>query len=194
MNSLPRSLNRIYEGALIALLAASAALLAFMALAVSLDVAIRNFSQASLQLPGFTLSWNLGWKNLPWVLEVSEYILFGATFLAAPWALRHGGHVRVDVVERALGQRAQGALRFVANGIGLAVCFFLVIYGTRTALEAYSLNALIFKHFVVPEWWLLPLIPIPSVLLAIEFLLRLAGLRESGGEGQEAIPAPQDGP
>ena len=189
MKFLLRWLNRFYEGALVVWLAASAGLLAFMALSVSLDVAIRNFSQASFQLLGFSVSWNLGWKNLPWVLEVSEYILFGATFLAAPWVLRHGGHVRVDVVERALGPRARRALRLLAHSAGLAVCLFLVIYGARTALDAYRLNTLIFKHFVVPEWWLLPLIPIPSLLLTTEFLLRLTGLRgEAGPDGAQISP------
>lgn len=191
MMFLLRWLNRFYEGALVVLLAASAGLIAFMALSVSLDVAIRNFSQTSFQLLGFSVSWNLGWKNLPWVLEVSEYILFGATFLAAPWVLRHGGHVRVDVVERALGPRARRAMRFLAHGAGLAVCLFLVIYGARTALEAYRLNTLIFKHFVVSEWWLLPLIPIPSLLLTTEFILRLFGLRDEASP--DGLPISSDG-
>lgn len=171
------SLNRVYEALLYAGLLIAAVLIAAMAVLVSLDVGLRN----------------VGWGSLAWVLEVSEYILFGSTFLAAPWVLRHGGHVRVDVVVRALGPRAAWAINTLANAVGLGVCLFLVIYGIRAALEAFLLYTQIFKHLVVPEWWLLIWIPLPSLLMTIEFSLRLAGLRGPDAAEGKQQPLTQDG-
>src|SRR5689334_15639540 len=36
--------------------------------------------------------------SLPWLIEICEYLLAGGSFLAAPWVLRHGGHIRVDIL------------------------------------------------------------------------------------------------
>ena len=33
-----------------------------------------------------------------WTVEVCEYILFILAFLGAPWLLKKGGHVSVDIV------------------------------------------------------------------------------------------------
>ena len=138
---------------------AAAALLGGMALLIAGDVALRSV--------------NLG--SLPWSVEVAEYILFTATFLAAPWVLQEGGHVRVDIVVRMLPAGWGSALDRLAAAIGLVVCGFLIYYGSGSAWEAYRLDSLIFKQLVVAEWWLLALIPVTGLLLGIEFLMRLLG-------------------
>ena len=79
-------LQRGYERLLLAGAWAAALLIGAMALLIAGDVGLRT----------------AGWGSLPWSVEVAEYILFGATFLAAPWVLREGGHVRVDVLVRLL--------------------------------------------------------------------------------------------
>ena len=58
--------------------------LAIVALAgmITLDVAIRN----------------LGLGNFPRLLEVAEYAIYATTFMAAPWVLHLGAHVRVDLL------------------------------------------------------------------------------------------------
>ena len=71
--------------------------LGLIALTVTLDVGLRN----------------LGWGNLPWLIEVAEYTLFVSTFLAAPWVLSLGAHVRVDVLVSALPRDAAVAVDFL---------------------------------------------------------------------------------
>jgi len=149
----------LYEKILTAGLILSGLLIFFMTVTVSADVILRN----------------LNWTNLPWVVEVSEYILFIATFLAAPWVMHKDGHTRVDLVIRMLPLRAGTITRTIADCVALAVCLFLLYYGARTAIEALRLNTQIFKQLVVPEWWLYSVIPVTGLLLATEFLIRILG-------------------
>ena len=41
---------------------------------------------------------NVRMGSLPWLLELTEYVMYAGAFLAAPWVLRQGYHVRVDAV------------------------------------------------------------------------------------------------
>ena len=146
-----------YEKALTAGLIIGCLAIFLMAAGVSADVILRNLELA----------------NLPWVVEISEYILYLATFLAAPWVMHKNGHTRVDLVIRLLPSRAGKITQAVADGIALFICLFLLYYGARTALEALQLKSLIIKQLIVPEWWLFMIIPISGLLLTMEFLYRI---------------------
>ncbi|HLS85041.1 MAG TPA: TRAP transporter small permease, partial [Burkholderiales bacterium] len=128
-------------------------LLGVTALAVTLDVVARN----------------VGLGSLPWILEVSEYVLPLATFLAAPWLLYRNEHIRLDVLLGSLPW-----LRYVVDLVGLAVCGVLVVYGVRTIQNSLAQGSMVFKSVVFPEWWLFVPVPICFGLLAIEFVRRLA--------------------
>jgi TRAP-type C4-dicarboxylate transport system permease small subunit len=143
----------VYGNLLKGLAALAALLLGVTALAITLDVIARN----------------VGLGTLPWILEVSEYVLPLATFLVAPWLLRRNEHVRLDVL---LGKFPW--LNPVANLVGLAVSGVLVVYGVRTILNSAAQGSMVFKSVVFPEWWLYAPVPLCFGLLSIEFLRRLA--------------------
>jgi TRAP-type C4-dicarboxylate transport system permease small subunit len=114
---------------------------------------------------------------LPWLLEATEYMLYGGTFLAAPWVLRKGAHVRIDLLVTALPRRASVAMEIGADVVGLFVSAALLWFGTAAAFEAWRENSMQFKTWAVPEWILLAPIPIAALLLGIEFALRAARVR-----------------
>ncbi len=143
-----------YDRLLQGLAALAAVLLGASALAITLDVVGRN----------------VGVGTLPWILEVSEYVLPLATFLVAPWLLRRNEHVRLDILLRAWPR-----LGHVTNVIGLAVSAVLVLYGVRTILNSADQGAMVFKSVVFPEWWLYAPVPLCFALLGVEFVRRLAG-------------------
>ena len=143
-----------YDRLLQGLAALAAVLLGASALAITVDVVGRN----------------VGVGTLPWILEVSEYVLPLATFLVAPWLLRRNEHVRLDILLRAWPR-----LGHVTNVIGLAVSAVLVLYGVRTILNSADQGAMVFKSVVFPEWWLYAPVPLCFGLLAVEFVRRLAG-------------------
>lgn len=124
----------------------------------------------------------LGWGNLPGVQEIIEYALFAGVFLAAPWVLRLGAHVRVDVLISALPPPAARLLDKLLDLSGLIICLVLVRYGLANLSQAYGFNSLQMKYFNVPEWWLLTVFVACFVLLSVEFLARLV----RGGNPPEA--------
>jgi TRAP-type transport system small permease protein len=124
---------------------------------IALDVALRN----------------LAGIGFPWLIDVIEYGLFAGTFLAAPWVLREGAHVRVDILVTSLPPRGAALLDTLVDLIGLAVCLVLLWYGVKVTLTAQALGSMVLKSIIFPEWWALVVIPLSSLLLAIEFVLRL---------------------
>ena len=99
------------------------------------------------------------------------------TLLAAPWLLREGRHIRVDILLRALPQRAAYACEWIADALGFACCLWLVFYGASAAKKSWAGDALSIKTLVMPEWWFLAPLPICFLLLAIEFVFRMRRLK-----------------
>jgi TRAP-type C4-dicarboxylate transport system permease small subunit len=156
-------LSAAYGRVLNALMLLAAALILVMALAIGGDVLFRN----------------LGTRGLPWSAEVSEDILYLVTLATAPWLLRQGQHIRVDIVLRVLPGKLAWALEWVSDAIGLACCLYFVVYGARVAAESYASGAVSIKTLVTPEWWLLAPLPIAFALVAIEFLFRMHRLADA---------------
>ena len=111
---------------------------------------------------------------MPWSSEVSEDILYLLTLLAAPWLLRQGQHIRVDILLRALPPRlglAAGMGRRPAGAWPAALYF--VWYGWHGAGRELPAGAITIKTLVTPEWWMLAPLPVAFLLLAIEFVFRM---------------------
>lgn len=159
-----------YRGLLHACAVIAALLLGITALLVTGDVVARN----------------VGLGTLPWILEVSEYVLPLATFLVAPWLLARNEHVRLDVLLTALPARLARTLAWVGDLMGLAVCAVFVIYGARAIASSAQQGSLVIKSIVFPEWWLYAPVPMCFGLLAIEFVRRLAGHGALAGSGPNA--------
>ena len=156
MNSVAHAYGRLLD----ALIVLAALVLLAMVAVVTGDVVLRN-----------TVRWNIVWAN-----EVSEYALYVMTLLAAPWLLRQGRHVRLDLVLTLVPSRTAWRMEIAADVLGFAVCLVLVRYGAVMTYESWRLGSLTIKNLVFPEWWLLAPVPAVFTLLAIEFLFRLRRL------------------
>jgi TRAP-type C4-dicarboxylate transport system permease small subunit len=151
-------------GRLFHALAIVAALLLFaMVIVVTADILLRN----------------LVGRGFVWANEVSEYTLYLMTLLAAPWLLRRGQHVRIDLVLTMLPPRAAWLLEALGDLLGFAVCLVLIRYAAAMTLDSWRIGAITIKNLVFPEWWLLAPLPAAFVLLAIEFVFRFDRLLRS---------------
>jgi TRAP-type transport system small permease protein len=148
---------RGYARLLDALGVGAGAVFALIALATTCDVALRS-------LAGGTVNG---------LVELVEYALFVSTFLAAPWLLRHNGHVQIDFLVTALPLRMQTGMRRVGDGVGLAVCVVLLVYAVRVTYAAWRNGSLVLKTMIFPEWWLFAVIAVSMLLVALEFVRRL---------------------
>jgi TRAP-type C4-dicarboxylate transport system permease small subunit len=139
------------------LLAVVAALILLaMVVLVTADIVLRNTART-----GFA-----------WANEITEYGLYLITLLTAPWLLRRGQHVRIDMMLVLVPPRLAWIMEAVADIIGLAASLVLIWYGSVMTAQSARLGSLTIKNLVFPEWWLLAPLPICFALLAMEFVFR----------------------
>jgi TRAP-type C4-dicarboxylate transport system permease small subunit len=158
--------GRLYDG----LAVAAALTLLGMVIIVTADIVLRNALNS-----GFV-----------WANEVSEYALYLITLLTAPWLLRRGQHIRVDLLLTVLPRKAAWLVEAVGDVLGFAVCLVMLRLGWLMAFEAFRLGSITIKNLVFPEWWLLVPVPVTFALLAIEFIFRFHRLVQSRERREEA--------
>jgi TRAP-type C4-dicarboxylate transport system permease small subunit len=152
VNRLSAVFGRLFE----ALAIAAALILLAMVVVVTADILLRNLTRT-----GF-----------PWANEVSEYALYVITLLTAPWLLRRGQHVRIDLILNFVPSRLAWLMEAAGDIVGFLVCLVLVRYGLDMVSASLRLDALTIKNLVFPEWWLLWPLPVIFALLAAEFVFR----------------------
>lgn len=163
-------LSDIYGRILDSLAVAAALLLLAMVIIVTGDILLRN-----LIVKGFV-----------WANEVSEYALYLITLLTAPWLLRRGQHVRLDLILTAVPRRAAWLMEAAGDVLGFIVCLVMIRYAWLMTFEAFRNGSITIKNLIFPEWWMLAPLPISFVLLAIEFVFRFQRLMQSRNRREEA--------
>ena len=171
-------LSQAYGWFLDRLAVAGCFVLLAMMLVIVADVALRNIAVPGL--PG----------SLPWSTEVSELMLYIITLCVAPWLLRQGQHIRVDIMLQAIPPRLAWYLEVLTDVIGFTCCVTIAWYGTQAAWASYVSGAVNIRTLVTPEWWALALLPAVFILLAIEMCFRLIRLYEGArAPRKEAVSA-----
>lgn len=118
---------------------------------------------------------NLGVATLPWLNEVTEYLLTIATFSGAPWLLHESGHVNVDILLRTVSADKARLLVFAAHVVGLVICAIVFCLSVSATLDSYGSGAQVFKNLIFPEWYLMLPVVWCFALCSLEFLNRLTG-------------------
>jgi TRAP-type transport system small permease protein len=160
MTRLSAIFGRVFD----ALAVAAALILLAMVVVVTADIMLRNTTRG-----GFA-----------WANEVSEYALYLMTLLTAPWLLRRGQHVRLDIILTLVPPRVAWLMEAAGDALGFCVSVVLVRYGFAMTADSARLGAITIKNLVFPEWWLLAPLPAAFALLAIEFVFRFERLLKGG--------------
>lgn len=149
-----------------------------MVLVICLDVMLRNVAL----IPSM--------RGLDWSNDLTEAMLYLITMCAAPWILRQGQHIRVDIILRAIPKRTAWYCEWFADIVGLVCCLAMVWYGMRMTVASYTSGAMTVKTLVTPEWWLLAPLPVAFALLAVEMLFRMRRLLYGArGPREDAVSA-----
>jgi TRAP-type C4-dicarboxylate transport system permease small subunit len=166
-----KRLARFYDRAAEACGRAAALVILALTSMITLDVLLRNL--AGTTIPGDN--------------EMSEYAMLLITALAAPWLLKRGQHVRIDIVLKAWPPLLGWLCEIASDLIGLGLSLLMAVYGVRVALASAALGTMTVKDFRIPEWCVLAPLPLMFALLALGFVLRLeamlAGPRRARREG-----------
>ena len=151
-----QKLEDLYCGLLAGLAAVAGLIFGLTAVAITVNVVLRAaFSSAIFGL-----------------FEAIEYGLLAATFLAAPWVLARNAHVTVDIGLMGLSDRQRGLVGRLTNLLGAGLCAIFVYYSLSAALASAARGSMIRTSFVIPEWWVLSIMPFAMGLMMVEFLLR----------------------
>lgn len=153
-------LARFYERAAEASGRAAAIVVLAMTAMITLDVALRN----------------AGIGTIPGDIEMSEYAMLLVTALTAPWLLKRGQHVRIDLVLHLWPPRIGWLSEIACDMIGLALSLLMTFYSARVALVSAADGTRIVKDFTIPEWCVLLPLPLMFALLSLGFVLRLRSI------------------
>jgi C4-dicarboxylate transporter, DctQ subunit len=152
-----KAIARVYDGLIYAMAWFAGALMAFMFLAIVIDVLLRN----------------LGLQSSAHLFTFTEYALLMTPCFGAPWLVREKGHVFVEIGLNSLSavwrQRA-------LIGIGITcilVCLIMAWFGFEVTLRNFMLNDKDVRSFDAPRWLLVICIPISFLFMATEFLRHL---------------------
>ena len=160
MDVLDRSIGKLC----LALVSLACALLFGMMLAICVDVFLRNVA-----VPGMPRGFALA-------SDLSESAIYLMTLLVAPYLLRSGRHIRIDLLLHMVPARLGWLMELLAACAMLFCCVSMVWYGFVVTGRSAGSDAMLIKTVVYPEWW--SLVPMPCVfaLLSLEATFRLRSL------------------
>ena len=138
------------------LAAVAAAMIVFMMLAICYSVMTRFL-------------WN---RPVPWIVEVSSYLMLYITFLGMAWLQGKDGHVRIDLFLTNAKPRTLARLDVLTSLGGAAVGLVLAWKGAGVTVDYYLRGVTVIGILNTPQWLLMGIIPIGGTLLFLEFILR----------------------
>ena len=158
------ALDRLVGRLCIALVGLACAFLFGMMLAICADVFLRN-----LAVPGMPRGFALA-------SDLSESAIYLMTLLAAPFLLRSGRHIRIDILLHVVPPRNGWLMELFAGCAMLFCCVAMGWYGFVVTGRSAGSDAMLIKTVVYPEWWSLAPLPCVFVLLSLEAIFRLRSL------------------
>lgn len=114
-------------------------------------------------------------RSLSWSEEIVRYLLIWLTFIGSSVAVREGGLVGLDLLDR-VAQRVGLAksLNILVSLLGLLFVVALAYYGTLLAMSP-SVTRQSFATMPVSMVWVYAVIPISSFLTAVQLIQLIIG-------------------
>lgn len=110
---------------------------------------------------------------IPSTDEFAAYCMAASGFLALPYALMRGAHIRVELLFRVLPRRSLFAFEVLGNVVGLVIAAYLAWYCSLFVLESYEFGEVSSGLLPIPMW--MPQLPmvVGTVILVIAMTERL---------------------
>ncbi len=108
-----------------------------------------------------------------WSLEVNEYFLLAVVYLPGAWALRVGGHVRVDVFYLRFPKETRLKLDILTSILGLIFSAILTAEAFRFVYDGYITGARSETYLEVLQWPIRLIMAVGALLVFFEFMLSI---------------------
>jgi len=104
-----------------------------------------------------------------WVVQTCEYGLLWIVFLGTTWLLREKGHVTVDIIYSRLRDESRSFLNALTFSLAGIACSLVALFGTLYTWESIVSGINDVRAVTVPKYAVFVIIPVGSLLLAIQF-------------------------
>ena len=149
-------LERLFERVSIALAGVAAGIVIYTVLTIDYEVVMRYFFR----------------RPTTWVIDFTEYALLYIVFLASAWVLREEGHVKIDILLVILSPKLQRTLNTITSVIAAVACCVLFAFSLWVTWGAFAGGEILWKSTIIPKWPIYIIMPIGSLLLTVQFLIR----------------------
>jgi TRAP-type C4-dicarboxylate transport system permease small subunit len=125
-----------------------------------------------------------------WITEVSTYLFLYIIFLATPFALQRGQHIKVTFLRHSLSDAARRWLDLFCSLLAMIFCAVLLWQASRMTWQAYAEKWVSPTVLNAPLVYVYIVMVVGSALLLATFLLRAIlefrghNLEAEGGEGK----------
>ena len=107
--------------------------------------------------------------SLPWSEELARYVFVWQVWLAVPYTVIKGRHIRLELLPEVVGPKAKYALDMVFFGVSAGFFAFLCIESWTVTQGIIKMNQLTpVMHF--PKWICYLSVPVGSALAVFRFI------------------------
>ena len=124
---------------------------------------------ATLIITWMVIKRSIGMQN-SWELELSIELMIGAIFLASPFTLATGGHVKMDLLDAILPECVKHKLAFIAKLAGCLICLYLGWEGLRMAQHAFITGERALGIWQPLSWPKYATIPVGMFMTALQYV------------------------
>jgi len=117
-----------------------------------------------------------------WAVELGGVLLVYMGFLCAAALVRKGQHIDMSVLVTRLSIRTQRRVDVFNSALVILFCAALVWMGSKATLSTYKYGMYTAGEFRMPLWVIYTVIPLGSLFVGLEYLLRII---EMGKEGKD---------
>ncbi|SFK31099.1 TRAP transporter small permease subunit [Falsiroseomonas stagni] len=125
--------------------------------------AVSALALAALLIAEVIVTSFFAWSQ-PWAVEYSIYLQAVVMFGGAGWALRNGGHIRVQMGLSAMSPLALRVVDASVSAFSLGIVGFIAWALTSQAWRTFDLGSVSYYPMQTPVW-------IPQAALALAFIL-----------------------
>ncbi|MPY76972.1 MAG: TRAP transporter small permease subunit [Actinophytocola sp.] len=111
-----------------------------------------------------------------WQTELVTYLLMFAAFCGAAYGLRHGDHVKIDLVVDRLGQRTRRIVRLIAAILGFCFVVAIAVMAFDMWWESTTEGRTSSSAWNVPLTFPHAVLPLGMTLVALQYLAVIAGI------------------
>lgn len=112
-------------------------------------------------------------KPTNWILEINEFILYIAPFVASAWILKHDDHVKMDLLIGSLPQAHRAILNGITSILGAIICLILAWFGGRVTLDSFQTGYLTATGYIrIVRGYIMLFGVLGFVLIAVQFVRR----------------------